>query len=75
MAHVGHGLGLGLHEYPMLNPTVDQELLPGMVLCIEPAHREPGVAGYHLEDLVLVTEDGVKPLTDMHRWPELFAIG
>ena len=75
MAHVGHGLGLGLHEYPMLNPTVDQELLPGMVLCIEPAHREPGVAGYHLEDLVLVTEDGIKPLTDMHRWSELFAIG
>ena len=75
MAHVGHGLGLGLHEHPMLNPAVDQELLPGMVLCIEPAHLEPGVAGYHLEDLVQVTEDGVKPLTGMHRWPELFAIG
>ena len=74
MAHVGHGLGLGLHERPMLNPFVDQELLPGMVLCIEPAHLDPGTAGYHLEDLVLVTDDGAKPLTDVHRWPELFVI-
>ena len=74
MAHIGHGLGLGLHERPMLNPYVDQELLPGMVLCIEPAHLEPGVAGYHLEDLVLVTDDGVRPLSDVHRWSELFVI-
>ena len=74
MAHIGHGLGLGLHERPMLNPHVNQELLSGMVLCIEPAHLDPGVAGYHLEDLVLVTDDGVKPLTDLHRWSELFVI-
>ncbi len=74
IAHIGHGLGLGLHERPMLNPYVDQELLPGMVLCIEPAHREPGVEGYHIEDLVLVTDDGVRPLTDVHRWSELFVI-
>jgi Xaa-Pro aminopeptidase len=45
-----------------------------MVLCIEPAHLDPGVAGYHLEDLVLVTEDGARPLTDVHRWSELFVI-
>jgi Xaa-Pro aminopeptidase len=74
MAHIGHGLGLGLHERPLLNPYVDQELLPGMVLCIEPAHLDPGVAGYHLEDLVLVTDDGVRPLTDVHRWTELLVI-
>ena len=74
LAHIGHGLGLGLHERPMLNPYVDQELLPGMVLCIEPAHLDPGVAGYHLEDLVLVTDGGVRPLTDVHRWSELFVI-
>lgn len=74
LAHIGHGLGLGLHEHPMLNPHVDQQLLPGMVLCIEPAHLDPGVAGYHIEDLVLVTEDGAKSLTDVHRWSELFVI-
>ncbi len=74
MPHVGHGIGLGLHEYPMINPYVDQELLPGMVLNVEPAHVENGVEGYHVEDLVQVTETGFKPLTNMSRWSELFSI-
>ena len=64
MAHIGHGLGLGLHEYPMLKPTTDEPLQPGMVLCIEPAYLDPGAAGFHIEDLVLVTENGRAVLTD-----------
>lgn len=67
MAHIGHGLGLGLHEYPMLKPTTDELLQPGMVLCIEPAYLDPGVAGYHIEDLVLVTDEGREVLTDSER--------
>lgn len=67
MAHIGHGLGLGLHEHPMLKPTTDEPLQPGMVLCIEPAYLDPGVAGYHIEDLVLVTDDGHEVLTDYQR--------
>ena len=64
MAHIGHGLGLGLHEHPMLKPGTDELLAPGMVLCIEPAHLGPEAAGYHVEDLVAVTDDGVRALTD-----------
>ena len=64
MAHIGHGIGLGLHEHPMLNPASDELLAPGMVLCIEPAHYDEDVAGYHIEDLVVVTEDGAEVLTD-----------
>ncbi|MCY3957955.1 MAG: Xaa-Pro peptidase family protein [Chloroflexi bacterium] len=64
LAHIGHGLGLGLHEYPMLKPSTDEMLQPGMVLCIEPAYLDPGVAGYHIEDLVLVNEKGREVLTD-----------
>ena len=64
MAHIGHGIGLGLHEHPMLNPAADEVLAPGMVLCIEPAHYDEDVAGYHIEDLVVVTEDGAEVLTD-----------
>ena len=64
MAHIGHGLGLGLHEHPMLKPSTDEVLQPGMVLCIEPAYLDEGVAGYHVEDLVLVTDDGRQVLTD-----------
>lgn len=75
MAHIGHGLGLGLHEYPMLKPTTDELLQPGMVLCIEPAHYDPDVAGYHLEDLILVTDDGHEVLTDYEsaRAPQVIA--
>ncbi len=64
MAHIGHGIGLGLHEHPMLNPAADELLAPGMVLCIEPAHYDEDVAGYHIEDLVVVTDDGAEVLTD-----------
>ena len=67
MAHIGHGLGLGLHEHPMLKPTTDEPLAPGMVLCIEPAYYDPGRAGYHIEDLVLVTDDGHEVLTDYEK--------
>ena len=75
MAHLGHGLGLGLHEHPMLKPTTDDLLQPGMVLCIEPAYLDPGVAGYHIEDLVLVTDDGRQVLTDYEggRSPQVIA--
>ena len=75
MAHLGHGLGLGLHEYPMLKPTTDELLQPGMVLCIEPAYLDPGAAGYHIEDLVLVTDDGREVLTDYEsgRSPQVIA--
>ena len=70
MAHIGHGLGLGLHEYPMLKSTTDELLQPGMVMCIEPAYLDPGAAGYHIEDLVLVTENGREVLTDFTRASE-----
>jgi Xaa-Pro aminopeptidase len=64
MPHVGHGLGLGLHEFPLLEPANDAPLEPGMVLNIEPgvmfADREEV---YHTEDLALVTESGYRLLT------------
>jgi Xaa-Pro aminopeptidase len=64
MPHVGHGLGLGLHEFPLLEPANDAPLEVGMVLNIEPgvmfADREEV---YHTEDLALVTESGYRLLT------------
>jgi len=74
MAHIGHGLGLGLHEYPMLKPTTDELLQPGMVICIEPAYLDPGVAGYHIEDLVVVTDKGRDVLTDYERASQALVI-
>ncbi len=71
MPHVGHSLGIGLHEYPMLAPHVDQVLVPGMILAIEPMHIEEHGQRYHLEDLVEVTERGRRMLTSPDRWSKL----
>ena len=64
MPHVGHGLGIGLHEAPILEPANQQPLEAGMVLNVEPMVilAEEGEC-YHMEDLALVTDDGFELLT------------
>ncbi len=57
--HAGHGIGLAVHEPPMLSPKFDTELVAGMILAIETRVRVPGQFGMHIEDLVEVTEGGV----------------
>ncbi len=64
MPHVGHGLGIGLHEYPMLQPASHITLEVGMVLNIEPmALITDRGEGYHTEDLAEVTTTGHRLLT------------
>jgi Xaa-Pro aminopeptidase len=63
--HVGHGLGIGLHEYPALQPADETPLAAGMVLNVEPLLLLPDLGeGYHVEDLVLVTDEGPRLLTE-----------
>lgn len=59
---LGHGLGLGLHEEPFIASHTDVELEAGMVFAIEPVYRL-GDLGFHLEDNVIVTEDGIENMT------------
>ena len=63
--HAGHGFGVGGgHEEPMLQPINEEILEPGMVIAVEPVHRDPELGGYHLEDLLLVTQDGSELLSN-----------
>ena len=64
--HIGHSIGVGLHEEPMIQPYSDATLEEGMVFYVEPfIHLGPRDA-YHVEDLVAVTPDGGLVLTDPH---------
>jgi Xaa-Pro aminopeptidase len=66
MPHVGHGLGLSQHERPRLYPGCDVPLEAGMVLNVEPMVLLDD-AGYAIEDLILVTEDGCEVLSRRQR--------
>jgi len=60
---VGHGIGLEVHEAPVLSQRTTDILKPGMVVTVEPGIYIPGFGGVRIEDDVLVTDDGYEILT------------
>jgi len=54
--HVGHGIGLSVHEWPILSPGNLTPIRSGMVICAELIYVEQDRERYHLEELVLVRE-------------------
>ena len=72
--HIGHGIGVGLHEYPLITATCEELLRPGMVMCVEPAFMDADGLMYHIEETILVTETGCEVLTYRDPWRQLFVI-
>jgi Xaa-Pro aminopeptidase len=60
---LGHGIGLEVHEQPLLGMSGHEQLVAGEVLAVEPGLYRHGFGGCRLEDLVLVTDDGAENLT------------
>lgn len=63
----GHGVGVSIHEPPILDRGVDMVLEPGMVLTVEPGIYLPGVGAARVEDMVVVTGTGCELLTSARR--------
>jgi len=60
---LGHGVGLQIHEAPVLRPESTDVLEPGNVVSVEPGIYLPDDVGVRIEDLILVTADGCERLT------------
>ncbi len=52
----GHGVGLDIHELPVISNKSETVLEEGMVLTIEPGIYLPGEFGVRIEDTVVITD-------------------
>jgi Xaa-Pro aminopeptidase len=62
---LGHGVGLDIHEAPTLSYRAEDTLQAGNVVTVEPGVYLPGKFGIRIEDLVVVTDDGIRILTSI----------
>jgi len=63
----GHGVGLIVHESPVISFKDGTILQTGMVITVEPGIYLPGWGGVRIEDVVLVEENGARLLTNAPR--------
>ncbi len=70
----GHGLGLNVHEAPLINNRSKGELKEGMVITIEPGVYVPGRFGIRIEDDVQVTAHGRKVLSQLSKDPDSISL-
>jgi Xaa-Pro aminopeptidase len=62
---IGHGIGMMVHEAPLMRANTETVLQAGMVVTIEPGIYLPGRGGVRIEDDVLITPGGHEVLTSV----------
>ncbi|MFO7871644.1 MAG: Xaa-Pro peptidase family protein [Kiritimatiellia bacterium] len=67
----GHGVGLEIHEHPILGPGGEQRLKKGNVVTVEPGLYYPGTGGVRIEDTVAVTSAGYRYLAPCEKTLEI----
>jgi len=67
----GHGVGLDIHEGPAVGAGSTAILQPGTVITVEPGVYLPAIGGVRIEDTLVVTATGCRPLT---RFPKEVAV-
>ncbi len=65
----GHGIGVEEHEEPWIVAGNERTLEPGMAFSVEPGIYVPDRFGARIEDIVLVTRNGVEPVNHRPRGP------
>lgn len=55
-AHNGHGIGLQVHEHPLISPHDHTPIEAGMMITVETRVRWVGKVGYHMEDVLEITD-------------------
>ena len=63
---LGHSVGIEIHELPGFSPSADPGVIAreGMVITVEPGIYLEGRFGVRIEDMVWISPDGTKDLTN-----------
>ncbi len=64
---LGHGVGTVIHEWPNFKPKSEDILPVGSVMTVEPGLYFKGWGGVRIEDMVLVTKNGYRNLTNVSK--------
>ena len=64
---LGHGIGTEVHEEPVISPKRDTVLVKNMVFTIEPGIYFDGKFGIRIEDVVLLTNNGIETLSNARK--------
>jgi len=62
---LGHGVGTVIHEWPNFKPKSEDVIPTGCVMTIEPGIYLKNFGGVRIEDMILITKNGYKNLTNV----------